>query len=266
MTNSNQPGGNHSTTRNYPDKPAKVYYFGTCLIDLFYPEAGLHGIQLLEREGIQVIFPEEQSCCGQPAYNSGYDKETRKVGAAQINCFSEDIPVVVPSASCASMLIDQYPPLFVGTYLENRANKLAARTFELTDFLVNVCKIKLNDKGEPIKVAYHNSCSAQRHLGVDHCSSELLDQLNNVALLKQERAHECCGFGGTFSVKSPKISNAMVQDKCDNLLNTNADMLLSGDCSCMMNITGAMEKREQEGGSKSMPAKHIATFLLERTS
>jgi L-lactate dehydrogenase complex protein LldE len=264
MTDNNQPSVS-KPIKKYPDKPKKVYFFGTCLIDLLFPEAGLHGIQLLEREGIQVCFPEAQSCCGQPAYNSGYDKETRKVAAVQIGCLAEDIPVVVPSASCASMIIDQYPPLFAGTPLAESANKLAARTFELTDFLLNVCKIQLKDKGEPVKVAYHNSCSAQRHLKVDHCSSELLQQLSNVALLKQERAHECCGFGGTFSVKSPAISNAMVQDKCDSLLNTHADLLLSGDCSCMMNITGAMEKREQQGGSKSMPAKHIATFLLERT-
>ena len=263
MTNTEQTG--NGTTREYPSKPARVYFYGTCLIDLLYPEAGLHGIQLLEREGIQVVFPEAQSCCGQPAYNSGYDKETRKVAAVQLSCFPEDIPVVVPSASCASMFIDQYPPLFEGTPLAAAAANLANKTFELTDFLVNVCKIQLKDKGEPVKVAYHSSCSAQRHLKVDHCSSELLEQLGNVALLKQERAHECCGFGGTFSVKSPAISNAMVQDKCDSLLATHADVLLSGDCSCMMNITGAMEKREQEGRGKSMPAKHIATFLLERT-
>lgn len=265
MTPNHQQNDTISAAKKYPDKPARVYYFGTCLIDMFYPEAGLHGIQLLEREGITVSFPKGQSCCGQPAYNSGYDKETRKVAAAQMACLAEDIPVVVPSASCASMMIHHYPTLFAETHLAAAALDLAQRTFELTDFLVNVCKIQMQDKGTPVKVAYHNSCSAQRHLGVDHCSSELLQQLDNVALLKHERASECCGFGGTFSVKSPAISNAMVQDKCDFIQDTGADLMLSGDCSCMMNITGAMEKREQGGGRKTMPAKHIATFLLERT-
>ena len=251
--------------RRYVTRPSHVYFFGTCLIDLFYPEAGLHGIQLLEREGIEVIYPDTQSCCGQPAYNSGYDEEARKVAQAQINCFPEDLPVIVPSASCASMICHQYPALFAGTPPSQAARDLASRTFELTEFLLHICQIKLTDKGLPVKVALHNSCSAQRQLRVDQCSSKLLQQLTNVAPVQQERAQECCGFGGTFAIKAPEIANAMVQDKCDNLLATGAELLLTGDCGCLMNISGALEKRQQNDG-QTLPAKHIATFIWERTN
>ncbi|WP_157496802.1 (Fe-S)-binding protein [Hahella ganghwensis] len=247
-------------SRLYPEKPGHVYFFGTCLIDLFYPEAGLHGIQLLEREGIKVSYPPEQSCCGQPAYNSGYDDEARSVAAAQIACFPEEIPVVVPSASCASMIREHYPSLFAGTEQEKLARDLAHRTYELTEFLVEVCRIELKDMGAPAKVVVHHSCSAQRHLRISGQTQKLLNQLDNVAIVQQERAYECCGFGGTFSVKAPEISNAMVQDKCDNLVATGADQLVTGDCGCMMNITGALEKRKDP-----LKGQHIASFIWERT-
>ncbi|OZG71721.1 oxidoreductase [Hahella sp. CCB-MM4] len=252
----------HGTTmtRDYPEKPKQVYFFGTCLIDLFYPEAGLHGIQLIEREGIAVFFPPEQSCCGQPAYNSGYDDEARSVAAAQIACFPKDIPVVVPSASCASMIREQYPSLFEGSSLEQAARSLAERTYELTEFLVEVCHIQLKDQGEPVKIVVHHSCSAQRHMRTSHQTQKLLNQLGNVAVVQQERANECCGFGGTFSVKAPEISNAMVQDKCDSLMATGAQQLVTGDCGCMMNITGAIEKRGDQ-----LNGKHVASFIWERT-
>ncbi len=249
-----------SEVRRYPPKPNQVYYFGTCLIDLFYPEAGLHGIQLLEREGVQVIYPERQSCCGQPAFNSGYDKESQTVAAAQIDAFPENLPIVVPSASCAGMIRRHYPELFKATPLESAAAEFAARTFELTEFLVHVCKVQLQDKGQPVKVVAHHSCSAQRHAKVADCGNQLIGQLRNVSHMTQERGHECCGFGGTFAVKSPAISNAMVQDKCDSLVNTRAELLVTGDCGCMMNISGALEKRKDK-----LPAKHLATFLWERT-
>ncbi|WP_431686727.1 (Fe-S)-binding protein [Hahella sp. NBU794] len=246
--------------RAYPEKPEQVYFFGTCLIDLFYPEAGMAGIQLLEREGVKVVYPQQQSCCGQPAYNSGYDNEARKVAAAQIACLGEELPVVVPSASCADMFRHHYPDLFANTPLHKQALDLAARTYELTEFLVHVCKIRLVDHGPAATVAIHNSCSAQRGTKTAQDAISLLRQMSNVAIVQQERASECCGFGGTFAVKAPDISNAMVQDKCDNLLATGANDLVSGDCGCLMNISGALEKRKDK-----LPAQHIASFIWERT-
>ncbi|ABC28138.1 Fe-S oxidoreductase [Hahella chejuensis KCTC 2396] len=246
--------------RAYPEKPAQVYFFGTCLIDLFYPEAGMAGIQLLEREGVKVIYPQQQSCCGQPAYNSGYDNEARKVAAAQIACLQGGLPVVVPSASCADMFRHHYPDLFADTPLRKQALDLAARTYELTEFLAHVCKVRLVDHGPAATVAIHNSCSAQRGMKTAQDAISLLRQMRNVAIVQQERASECCGFGGTFAVKAPDISNAMVQDKCDNLLATGASDLVSGDCGCLMNISGALEKRKE-----TLPAQHIASFIWERT-
>lgn len=248
------------THRSYPPKPSRVYFYGTCLVDVLFPEAGLHGIQLLEREGIEVVFPSAQSCCAQPAFNAGYDQEAREVALAQLACMPENIPVVVPSASCAAMFIDAYPKLFANSPHASAAQHLADRTFELLEFLAEVCRIQLQDKGEPIAVVAHHSCSALRHLKVVQPAEQLLKQLANVALLQQQRPDECCGFGGTFAVKEPEISGAMVEDKCNNLVATGANRLVSGDCSCMMNIVGALEKR-----GDNLPGQHIATFLWERT-
>ena len=150
----------------YPSKPEKVYFFGTCLVDLFYPEAGLDGIRLLEREGIEVLFPEDQTCCGQPAYTSGYAREARAVAAAHLDIFPEPWPIVVPSGSCGGMMRRHYPQLFAGSDLEERANEVAGRVHELTEFLVHVCHLKLEDRGAPEKVAMHTSCSARREMGL----------------------------------------------------------------------------------------------------
>lgn len=242
-------------------KPDSVYFFGTCLIDLFYPQAGVAGIELLKREGIKVIFPQEQSCCGQPAWNSGYRDQARQVATAQIACFSKDIPVVVPSASCAGMLKEHYPALFHGTELEDRANALSSRVHELTGFLVDVLQIHLKDLGKPEKVAIHSSCSALREMQVGDKIESLVSQLENIEKVEQAYKRECCGFGGTFSVKQPEISGAMVADKTANIRDTGADILISQDCGCLMNISGAFEK--QGNGPRCM---HIAEFLLERTS
>jgi len=244
----------------YPDKPDAVLLFGTCLIDSFYPDAGMATVQLLEREGLQVKYPQRQTCCGQPAWNSGFDREARDVAAAQIKIFEGELPVVVPSASCAGMIRYHYPALFANTPLSDAAIQLANRVFELSEFLIHICKVTLQDKGRPIKVVLHNSCSAQRETRTAQDTRSLLVQLANVGIVQQDRASECCGFGGTFAVKAPSISNAMVQDKCDSLMATDAQQMITGDCGCMMNITGALKKR----GDK-LPGKHIATFLWERT-
>lgn len=244
----------------YPAKPHKVYFFGTCLVDLFFPDAGMAGIQLLEREGIEVLFPQAQTCCGQPAYTSGYHDDARAVAAAQLPLFAEPWPIVVPSGSCAGMMRQHYPALFQDTPQQAQANEVAARVWELTDFLLNVCHIKLRDQGEPVTVAMHTSCSARREMGIAAVGPALLGQLDKVTLVEQVRAEECCGFGGTFAVRHPEISGAMVNEKVSSLVDTGARAFVTTDCGCLMNIDGHAEKEQQP-----LRGQHILSFLWQRT-
>lgn len=243
----------------YPPKPPKVYFYGTCLVDLFYPDVGLAGVQLLEREGIEVLFPQDQTCCGQPAFSSGFNDQAREVIVPQLDLFPGDYPVVVPAGSCGGMMRKHYPELFAGTPWQAQAEALAARTWELTDFLLNVCRIRLEDRGEPVTVAMHTSCSARREMGVAEVGPSLLRQLDKVELVEQARASECCGFGGTFAVRHPEVSEAMVADKTQALVAAGADSFLATDCGCMMNIAGYAEKHRQP-----IEGQHIVSFLWER--
>ena len=242
------------------NKPKKVYFFGTCLIDLFYPKAGLSAIELIEREGVEVVFPQQQTCCGQAPFNSGYNQEAIDVAAMQLKLLSDAIPVVVPSGSCASMMKHHYPQLFSNHPMHAKALELSTRVYELTEFLVRVLGITLIDKGSPIKVAMHTSCSARREMGVTEDGLSLLKQLSNVEVCEPERASECCGFGGTFAIKQPEISAAMAEDKCQAIMQTGAAQLVSGDCGCLMNIDGVMEKN-----NLVIRSGHLADFLLKRT-
>lgn len=245
----------------YPPKPDKVYFFGTCLIDMFYPEAGLDGIRLLEREGIEVIFPDDQTCCGQPAYTSGYHDEARAVAEAQLSLFPEPWPIIVPSGSCGGMMGTHYPQLFAGSSREAEAGEVASRIYELTEFLVHVCHLKLADKGRPEKVAMHTSCSARREMGLAETGPALLAQLEGVELVEQARAAECCGFGGTFAVRHPEVSAAMVEDKTQAIEAAGAERFVTSDCGCLMNINGRFEHQH-----KALEGEHIASYLWRRTS
>jgi L-lactate dehydrogenase complex protein LldE len=241
--------------------PQSVYFFGTCLVDLLYPKAGLAGMQLLRRAGLDVRFPQGQTCCGQPAFNSGYRADALAVARAQLACFPEPLPVVVPSGSCAGMITRHWPELFAKQADEAEALALAARTHELTQFLVDVLDIRLEDLGPPIQVALHTSCAARREMGVAAHTEALLGQLRAVEVVEQARAEECCGFGGTFAIKQAEVSGAMVKDKTDALRATGAERVISQDCGCLMNIGGAFDK---QGNGPS--TQHIAEFLWERTA
>ncbi|MCP5269054.1 MAG: (Fe-S)-binding protein [Zoogloeaceae bacterium] len=249
--------------RNIPDgpRPTDIYFFATCLVDLFCPEAGMDAIQILEREGIRVHFPENQTCCGQPAYTSGYADEARLVAAKQLDLFPEDWPVVVPSGSCAGMMFHHYPKLFAEDPVRKaQADALSGRVFELTEFLLKVLKVQFKDAGQPTKVTLHTSCSARREMGTHLHARELLGQLSGVEVLMQSHESECCGFGGTFSVRQPEISAAMAGDKADALKKTGAEVFLSADGGCLMNINGTLEKRRD-----SFRGQHLASFIWERT-
>lgn len=247
--------------RQYPAKPSQVYLFGTCVVDLFFPEAGLDAIRLLEREGIRVHFPQGQSCCGQPAYTTGYTDEARAVARAQLALFRADWPVVVPSGSCAGMLRHHYLDLFKDDpECLRQAELLAERTFELTEFLLHVCKVQLQDHGPQSKIALHTSCSARREMNTHLHARELLGQLSKVERVEHDHESECCGFGGTFSVRMPDIAGAMVLDKTRSLRDSGAAQMVTADGGCLLNINGALDKQQQ-----TFRGQHLASFLWQRT-
>lgn len=217
-------------------------------------------MELLRREGIRVIYPPCQSCCGQPAYNSGYRDEARTVASRQISCFPMNIPIVVPSGSCAGMLKHHYPRLFEGHPLKAEADALAARVYELSEFLVDVLDLSFTDLGPPVRVAVHTSCSARREMGVAEHIEQLITGLNNVTRVEQHHPAECCGFGGTFAVKQAETSAAMVMDKCDAIREAGAEVVVSQDSGCLMNIGGALDRAGDQ-----VRCLHIAEFLWERT-
>lgn len=248
--------------RVYPDKPAEVTLFGTCVVDLFFPEAGLDAIRLLEREGIRVHFPQEQSCCGQPAWTSGYVNEAREVARAQLNLLDNGMPVVVPSGSCAGMFRQHYREVFAEEPdTLKRVDNLAERTFELTEFLLHVCKVDWQDLGQPTQIALHTSCSARREMNTHLHARELLGKLANVERLDHDHESECCGFGGTFSVRMPEVSGAMVLDKTRALRESGAVEMVTADGGCLLNINGSLEKQQQ-----AFRGRHLASFLWERVS
>ena len=237
--------------------PDPVYFFGTCLIDLFSPEAGLAAIELLEREGIEVIYPRGQSCCGQPAWNAGYRREARQVIAAQLDLFPQALPIVVPSASCAGMMRHHWPEAFApGSPERSKAEALAARVVEWSDFMQRVVRPDWPRLDDPEPVAFHDSCSARREMAVAGQARALLERLG-VPVREPERAEECCGFGGSFSIKQADLSGAMLADKTGALADTGCDWVLSQDCGCLMHLGGGFDRQR-----RPQRCRHVAEHLL----
>ncbi|EZP78470.1 hypothetical protein H839_01341 [Parageobacillus genomosp. 1] len=237
----------------------KVSLFVTCLVDLFYTNAGKATVELLERLGCEVEFPEAQTCCGQPAYNSGYAKEAKEAMKHMIRTFVHADYVVTPSGSCASMF-KEYPHIFHGDpEWESKAKALAAKTYELTQFLVDVLKVE--DVGAKLegRAVYHTSCHMTRLLGVKEAPFRLLKNVKGLELVPLPNAHQCCGFGGTFSVKMGPISEQMVDEKIEHIEETQADYLIGADCGCLMNIGGRIERQ-----GKPIKVMHIAEVLNSR--
>ena len=230
-----------------------------CLVDTIYPEVGEAMVHVLRKLGVSLNCPTDQTCCGQPAYNSGFPNEARKVALKQIRLFPKDYPIVVPLGSCAGMMKHHYPYLFAEDSNLDAVKRFSSRIMELSEFLVQVLKIKLEDRGRPVKVTWHSSCHALREMGVIEDSKSLIRQLNNVELVELENESECCGFGGTFAVKQPEISGAMVADKVEDIRRTGASRLLAGDCGCLMNISGALEYQ-----NSPIKGQHLAEFIWER--
>ncbi|GAA3698326.1 (Fe-S)-binding protein [Oceanisphaera sediminis] len=248
-----------SAIRIYPAKPEKVYIYATCLVDMFSPQSGLDAIRLLELAGVEVIYVPKQTCCGQPAYSSGYEDDAKTTALSQMALFPAPWPVIVLSGSCGGMMHHHYRRLFAGSEQEAVVNQFCDRVFELTEFLVQVCRIRLSDQGPATSVVLHTSCAARREMKVHNTARQLLSQLERVELREQAYESECCGFGGTFSVRHPAISEAMVQDKTQHLSEAGAEQLISADWGCLLNINGALEYQ-----GKALKGIHLATFLLSR--
>ncbi|MBU8905522.1 (Fe-S)-binding protein [Desertibacillus haloalkaliphilus] len=234
----------------------KVSLFITCLADVFYTNVGKHTVEVLERLGCEVDFPENQTCCGQPAYNSGYHKEAREVAKHMIRTFENSDYVVSPAGSCVSML-HEYKHLFEDDpEWQVRAEELANKSFEFTQFIVEVLKVK--DVGAKLdaNVTYHTSCHMTRLLGVKDAPMTLLENVEGLTLTSLPNKETCCGFGGTFSVKMVPISEQMVNEKIEHIEETKAEVLVGADCGCLMNIGGRIERQ-----GKPIKVMHIAEVL-----
>lgn len=239
----------------------RVALFVTCLIDLLRPSAGFAAVRLLEQAGCEVVVPEQQTCCGQPAYNNG-DQDNARAIARQVIDFLEDYEqVVVPSGSCGGMLIHHYPELFADDPLWlSRAQRLAESCHELTQFLVDVMGVTDFGASYTGKVTYHDSCSSRRELGVLSQPRELLGKVKGLELVELEKGEECCGFGGTFSLKFGEVSTKIVDNKVADIDQTGAGTVLAGDMGCLLNIAGRLSRQ-----GKAVKAFHIAEVLAGMT-
>ncbi len=239
-----------------PAKGPRIGLFVTCLVDLMRPNVGFAAVKLLEEAGCTVEVP-LQTCCGQPAYNSGDRTTTARLAEQMIAAFAGYDYVVVPSGSCAGMIRAHYPGLFAGDpNLGPRAEALAARTYELISFLTDVMgvtEVKARFDGT---VTYHDSCSGLRELGVKGQPRALLATVDGLTLSEMNESETCCGFGGTFAVKYGEISDSIVTKKAENVEKSGAATLLAGDLGCLMNMAGKMQRR----GAK-VQARHVAEVL-----
>ncbi len=247
-------------TKPISAKP-KVGLFVTCLVDLFRPSVGFAAIKLIEEAGCTVDVPMAQTCCGQPAYNSGDRADTRAIAESTIEAFEDFDYVVAPSGSCAGMLKKHYPGLFKGEPAwEARAAAFSDKVHELVSFLVDVRGMASVAAKEAGTFTYHDSCSGLRELGIKAQPRALLASVEGLTLVEMQDADVCCGFGGTFCVKYPDISNAIVEKKTGNIDASGAGTLLAGDLGCLMNMAGKLKRQ----GSR-VEARHIAEVLAGMT-
>lgn len=219
-----------------------VDIFIPCFIDQFYPSTGMNMVKILEKLNVDVHYNANQTCCGQMAYNSGYWDEAKSIGEKFIRDFPNDRPIVGPSASCAGFVRNYYHVLFHNSSLHNEYKQLKKNFYEFTDFVVNV--LKFEDIGATFehKVTYHDSCASLREYKLGNEPRLLLRKVRGLELIEMKDTHECCGFGGTFSIKHEPISTAMAQQKVENALATGAEYIVSTDSSCLMHMEGYIKK------------------------
>jgi L-lactate dehydrogenase complex protein LldE len=241
--------------------PMRVALFVTCLVDFFRPTIGFAAVSLLERAGCTVDVPRAQTCCGQPAYNSGDRADAKAIALQVVEVLSGYDYVVAPSGSCAGMIRLHYPELFADdAAMFPRVRELAARTWELVSFLVDICGVQAVEARWDRRVTYHDACSGLRELGVKEQPRRLLASVDGLSLIELPGAEVCCGFGGTFCVKYPDISDKMVGDKEAEIVATGAEAVLAGDLGCLLNIAGKIHRHRRK-----IEVRHVAEVLAGMT-
>lgn len=236
----------------------RVSLFVTCVVDQLFPRVGLAMADVLERLGYSIDFPEAQTCCGQPAFNSGFRDEARDVARHFLAVFRDADYVVVPSGSCTSMITHHMAEILTGEE-RDEARRIAPRVWEFSKFLTEVAQVE--DVGARFErtVTYHDSCHALRELSIKQAPRRLLEHVRGLTLKEMDAAEECCGFGGTFSVKFPEVSGGMARTKLDSIARTGADVVVSIDSSCLMQLQGALCR----AGSR-IKTMHLAEVLASR--
>ncbi|MGE4441613.1 MAG: (Fe-S)-binding protein [Desulfomicrobium sp.] len=238
-------------------KPKRVTLFIQCIVDSCFPEVGEAMVKVLERQGLTLDYPPDQTCCGQPAFNAGYRDEAARLALHYLDVFEHAEAIVCPSGSCVNMVRHHYMELFAkDARLLERAKRVAAKTFEFTEFLVDV--LGVTDVGATWngEVTYHDSCHLLRGLGVKDQPRALLSRVRGLKLVEMTRSDECCGFGGTFAAKYPEISEALLETKLANIQATGTDTVVGCDMGCLMHMQGMIRRRELP-----VSVRHIAEIL-----
>ncbi|MDW3096846.1 MAG: (Fe-S)-binding protein [Alphaproteobacteria bacterium] len=244
-------------TENSSTNGKRIGLFATCLVNTMRPRVGFASLKLLEDAGFEVSVPGDQTCCGQPNYNSGDRESARDFARSFIDQFKDFDYVVVPSGSCAAMAKVHYPRLFDDTDPEKAdIDAIAARTFELVSFLTDVAGLTSIEGKNATTVTYHDACSGLRELKIKQQPRTLLSSIDGLEIKEMEDAEVCCGFGGLFCVKYPDVSGEMVRKKSDEILKTDADAIVTGDVGCLLNMEGALARR----GERTR-AFHVAEVL-----
>ncbi len=235
----------------------QVSIFITCLVDLFYPSIGLSMVNVLRKMGLKLTFPADQTCCGQPAFNNGYIDESKRLALRFISVFEKADFIVAPSGSCVYMVKHHYPMLFRDDpQILSRVRAVSSRLYELSEFLVNVCKQTDLGAKFPGNVTYHESCHLLRGLGIKQEPRDLINSVAGAHLIEMNKSDQCCGFGGAFYLKYPDISQAIVNEKTDNIIASGADTVTGADAGCLMNISAALRKKKSQ-----IRVLHLAELL-----
>lgn len=238
----------------------RVSLFVTCIIDQFFPQVGMAAVEVLERTGYEVDFPEEQTCCGQPAFNTGFRAEARQVARHFLDVFRDAEYIVVPSGSCTSMVTHHYEELFAKDPQRlEETRRIIPRMWELSKFLLEVVRVEDVGARYDGAVTFHDSCHGLRDLGIKEGPRRLLSHVRGLELREMEIAEECCGFGGTFSVKFPDVSGGMARTKIESIVKTGAGAVVGVDSSCLMQLQGALSRT-------GLPVRtlHLAEVLAGR--
>ncbi|BCJ85495.1 (Fe-S)-binding protein [Effusibacillus dendaii] len=238
----------------------KVALFVTCLADVFFPDVGKSVVQVLESQGVEVVFPPDQTCCGQVTFNSGYWEDSKKSAKHFIEVFENEEYIIAPSGSCASMIRLHYPKLFEDEpNWKKRAEQVAERVYEFSEFLVHVLGLEQLQASFPAKATYHQSCHMGRGLGLINEPLQVLSKVEGLQIEPLPNQEDCCGFGGTFSVKMPEISVAMASEKIKHINESGADLVITSDLGCLMHI-GGFAKRQGNG----IRMLHVAEVLANQ--